>query len=206
MRRAFPDAEVRGYENLAETMTCDPKDRHVLAAAVRSDAAVLVTFNIGDFPDTSTAELERRGLAHRAAEQRQPQTKKEPGTMGGGGASWKSTSPRWTWLSGATTRPRSLRASPGRLSAPDRPRPRMARQLRSLRDCSAAGTFWNRTWIRKLLPPNLRWRTRSARAAARAVRPVGPPGRPAGPCGRGRVPHRHRQRCARSPYAVHGPP
>ena len=49
MRRTFPDAEVRGYENIVETMTCDPKDRHVLAAAVRSDAAVLVTFNIGDF-------------------------------------------------------------------------------------------------------------------------------------------------------------
>ena len=31
MRRAFPDAEVRGYENLVERMTCDPKDRHVLA-------------------------------------------------------------------------------------------------------------------------------------------------------------------------------
>ena len=55
MRRAFPDAEVRGYENLVNTMTCDQKDRHVLAAAVRSDAAVLVTFNIGDFPATSTA-------------------------------------------------------------------------------------------------------------------------------------------------------
>ena len=55
MRRAFPDAEVRGYENLVETMTCDPKDRHVLAAAVRSDAAVLVTFNTDDFPGTSTA-------------------------------------------------------------------------------------------------------------------------------------------------------
>ena len=55
MRRAFPDAEVRGYENLVGRMTCDPKDRHVLAAAVRSDAAVLVTFNTDDFPDTSTA-------------------------------------------------------------------------------------------------------------------------------------------------------
>jgi predicted nucleic acid-binding protein len=55
MRRAFPDAEVRGYQNIVDTMTCDPKDRHVLAAAVRSDTAVLVTFNIGDFPDTSTA-------------------------------------------------------------------------------------------------------------------------------------------------------
>jgi hypothetical protein len=40
MRRAFPDAEVRGYENLVETMTCDPKDGHVLAAAVRSPGHV----------------------------------------------------------------------------------------------------------------------------------------------------------------------
>jgi hypothetical protein len=35
MQRAFPDAEVRGYEALVESMTCDAKDRHVLAAAVR---------------------------------------------------------------------------------------------------------------------------------------------------------------------------
>jgi predicted nucleic acid-binding protein len=55
MRGAFPGAEVRGYENIVETMICDPKDRHVLAAAVRSDAAVLVTFNLDDFPDVSTA-------------------------------------------------------------------------------------------------------------------------------------------------------
>jgi len=34
---------------LGETMTCDPKDRHALAAGVRSDAAVLVTFNTDDF-------------------------------------------------------------------------------------------------------------------------------------------------------------
>lgn len=52
MRGAFPEAEVRGYENLAPTMTCDPKDRHVLAAAVRGAAAVLVTFNLEDFPVT----------------------------------------------------------------------------------------------------------------------------------------------------------
>lgn len=55
MRRSFPDAEVRGYETLIEAMTCDQKDRHVLAAAVRGDAKVLVTFNSGDFPGTSTA-------------------------------------------------------------------------------------------------------------------------------------------------------
>lgn len=55
MRRSFPDAEVRGYQTLTESMTCDPKDRHVLAAAVRGDAEVLVTFNTGDFPDTATS-------------------------------------------------------------------------------------------------------------------------------------------------------
>jgi len=55
MRRAFPDAEVRGYEALTETMTCDPKDRHVLAAAVRADAEVLVTINVDDFPAESAA-------------------------------------------------------------------------------------------------------------------------------------------------------
>lgn len=50
MQQSFPDAEVRGYEPLAESMTCDPKDRHVLAAAVRGGAEVLVTFNTADFP------------------------------------------------------------------------------------------------------------------------------------------------------------
>lgn len=46
----FPDAMVTGYEALVPVMTNDPKDRHVLAAAVRADAAVIVTNNIKDFP------------------------------------------------------------------------------------------------------------------------------------------------------------
>lgn len=54
MRGAFRDAEVTGYEALATAMTCDPKDRHVLAAAVRGHAEVLVTFNRSDFPAQST--------------------------------------------------------------------------------------------------------------------------------------------------------
>ena len=37
-------------------MECDPKDKHVLAAAVRSDAAALVTFNVSDFPSESTEQ------------------------------------------------------------------------------------------------------------------------------------------------------
>jgi predicted nucleic acid-binding protein len=55
MRRSFPDAEVRGYEPLVAVMTCDEKDRHVLAAAVRGSARVLVTFNTRDFQDSSVA-------------------------------------------------------------------------------------------------------------------------------------------------------
>src|SRR5262245_16563832 len=50
MTRSFPDALVTGYESLSDGMTNDRKDRHVLAAAVRANAEVLVTFNVGDFP------------------------------------------------------------------------------------------------------------------------------------------------------------
>ncbi|MXW30177.1 MAG: PIN domain-containing protein [Chloroflexi bacterium] len=58
MQGAFPDAEVSGYQPLLGSMTCDPKDRHVLAAAVRSNAAAIVTFNLDDFPDSSVAPYE----------------------------------------------------------------------------------------------------------------------------------------------------
>jgi predicted nucleic acid-binding protein len=58
MRRAFPDAEASGYDTLIDAMTCDPKDRHVLAAAVRGGAEVLVTFNTSDFPPKSTGDFD----------------------------------------------------------------------------------------------------------------------------------------------------
>lgn len=50
MRDFFPDAMVSGYEALIPVMTNDPKDRHVLAAAVTGSAAVIVTANRRDFP------------------------------------------------------------------------------------------------------------------------------------------------------------
>jgi predicted nucleic acid-binding protein len=50
MNEAFPDALVTGYEALVDEMVNDPKDRHVLAAAVRGGAEVLVTENLRDFP------------------------------------------------------------------------------------------------------------------------------------------------------------
>lgn len=58
MVKAFPTATVEGYENLIQAMTCDKKDRHVLAAAVAGQAQVLVTFNTKDFPADSVASHE----------------------------------------------------------------------------------------------------------------------------------------------------
>ncbi len=49
----FSDANVQSYEYLIDTMTCQQKDRHVLAAAVKAEAEVIVTFNLKDFPPES---------------------------------------------------------------------------------------------------------------------------------------------------------
>lgn len=58
MVRAFPESLVEGYEPLIDSMLCDVKDRHVLAAAAHGSCDVLVTFNLGDFPDESLAQLD----------------------------------------------------------------------------------------------------------------------------------------------------
>lgn len=58
MEQFFPDAMVTGYGDLVATMTNDPKDRHVLAAAVRARAEVLVTFNLRHFPQDSVAPFD----------------------------------------------------------------------------------------------------------------------------------------------------
>jgi predicted nucleic acid-binding protein len=50
MNFAYPDAAVTGYEAMISDMANDPKDRHVLAAAVRGGTEVLVTENLRDFP------------------------------------------------------------------------------------------------------------------------------------------------------------
>ena len=51
MDQAIPDALVVGHEAIAENLHLpDPDDRHVLAAAIRCGASVIVTFNEKDFP------------------------------------------------------------------------------------------------------------------------------------------------------------
>lgn len=52
---AFDDAKVTGHEDLVGSMTNDAKDRHVLAAAVRSGAHAIITANIRHFPPASLA-------------------------------------------------------------------------------------------------------------------------------------------------------
>lgn len=60
MNLAIPDACVSGYENLIEGLSLpDVNDRHVLAAAIRCNASVIVTFNQKDFP---TRKLDPFGI------------------------------------------------------------------------------------------------------------------------------------------------
>ncbi len=58
LRRHFPEAWVEGFEPLIDAMTNDPGDRHVLAAAVRSHAELIVTYNRRDFPAASVRDFE----------------------------------------------------------------------------------------------------------------------------------------------------
>jgi len=50
MRENFIDAEVTGYQELIGAMRNNEKDRHVLAAAVRERAEVIVTADRAGFP------------------------------------------------------------------------------------------------------------------------------------------------------------
>lgn len=48
---------VTGYEKIIPALSLpDPDDRHVLAAAIRSSASVIVTYNLKDFPNENIKE------------------------------------------------------------------------------------------------------------------------------------------------------
>jgi hypothetical protein len=58
MNQAAPDALVTGYESLIDSLELpDRDDRHVLAAAIRCGASVIVTLNLSDFPNAALAEF-----------------------------------------------------------------------------------------------------------------------------------------------------
>lgn len=64
--KAFPDALVMNYEGLIDTLKLpDPKDCHVLAAAIKTNANVIVTNNLKDFPKEYLATF---GLSAKSAD------------------------------------------------------------------------------------------------------------------------------------------
>lgn len=55
IKLAFPEAMVEVPVALEQAMTNDPKDRHVLAAAVTAGADIIVTNNLKDFTENDLA-------------------------------------------------------------------------------------------------------------------------------------------------------
>jgi predicted nucleic acid-binding protein len=59
MRNAVADCTVTGYEDLVENLKLpDEDDRHVLAAAIRAHAQVIVTNNLKHFPADYLAQFD----------------------------------------------------------------------------------------------------------------------------------------------------
>ena len=59
MCEAVPDCLVHGWEALVDHLALpDPDDRHVLAAAVRCGAQVIVTANVKDFPNDVLSDFD----------------------------------------------------------------------------------------------------------------------------------------------------
>jgi len=59
MARAFPEALVEGFEALIDSLKLpDPDDRHVLAAAIKVGAHIIVTENKKDFPESILSPLD----------------------------------------------------------------------------------------------------------------------------------------------------
>ncbi len=59
MDKAIPDCLVTGYDSLVDGLTLpDTKDRHVLAAAIRCGANVIVTTNLKHFPESALRKFD----------------------------------------------------------------------------------------------------------------------------------------------------
>ena len=66
-RKAFPEALVENYESIIHSLNLpDNKDRHILAAAIKSNAQVIVTNNVIDFP---AEYISRFGISAKTADE-----------------------------------------------------------------------------------------------------------------------------------------
>jgi predicted nucleic acid-binding protein len=66
MNMALEDANVTGYESIIDGLALpDPDDRHVLAAAIRAGAQVIVTDNLKHFP---SAALDPFGISAKGSD------------------------------------------------------------------------------------------------------------------------------------------
>jgi predicted nucleic acid-binding protein len=58
MDAAVRDCLVTDYDGLIDSISLpDPDDRHVLAAAIKAGAALIVTFNVSDFPSDALGQF-----------------------------------------------------------------------------------------------------------------------------------------------------
>lgn len=60
MTEYFPECRVSDYTAFVKDATNHPKDRHVVGAALKAGARVIVTLNLRDFPSTA---IDRHGIA-----------------------------------------------------------------------------------------------------------------------------------------------
>ena len=59
MNSSFPDSSVEQYESLIAAVALpDPDDRHIVAAAIRCHADVIVTANLKDFPKECLSQFD----------------------------------------------------------------------------------------------------------------------------------------------------
>ncbi len=59
MNSSVRDCLIEGYELIIPSLNLpDPDDRHVLAAAIKGQANIIVTMNLKDFPDSILSEYE----------------------------------------------------------------------------------------------------------------------------------------------------
>ncbi len=63
MNGAFPNAMVKSYKKLISSLDLpDSEDRHVLAAAIKSESKAIITFNLKDFPSAKLKKYKIEAL------------------------------------------------------------------------------------------------------------------------------------------------